>query len=281
MVTDTEAPAARLRFHVDAEGVAEITFDHPPTHNSLDEDGMIAFAACVAALAERASSADAGGLRAVLVRGAGAVAFCSGGDQVALASAPTIADGRRVAAHMGDALAQLEALPIPVVAAVNGYALGGGAEISLACDLMVVDDAVRWGLVHLRMGLTPGWGAGQRLLRRVGYGRAMGLLLDARPLGARELRALGLADHVAEAGGAAEAARTRIARFLRADAAAVRDVKALLRTGVLTPPAEAMAAERALFPARWASDAHADAMRRFAEGDRAGRPAPDEPRRAL
>jgi enoyl-CoA hydratase/carnithine racemase len=256
---------------VEADGVAQLTFDHPASRNSLDLASMARFASLVAELQARTTQPDAGGLRAVLLTGAGEQAFCSGGDQRALGHLHSTEDGARLAAVMGDALAVLEALPVPVIAAVNGHALGGGAEIALACDLRVVDEDVRFGLVHARLALTPGWGAGQRLMRLVGYPRALQLLLEARPLDAATLDTLRLVAAVAPPGGALPAARALCARWTGTDPATVRDIKAILRAGLERPGPEAAAFERSRFPLRWASPAHLEAMRAFDSGRRAGR----------
>lgn len=240
-------------------GIAVITIDRAPVRNALDWATMDAFGAAV-----RALGADgAPGLRAVVVAGAGEQAFCAGGDQRALAGHESLADGERLAGGMTDALAGLEALPVPVIAAINGHALGGGAEIAVACDLRVVDAAVRFGMVQLRLGLTPGWGAGQRLMRLVGYGKALELFLRAEPLDAAELVALGLVAEVAPAGQALPAAMAWARRIAAADGATVRDVKALLRAGVERTPVDAASFERARFAARWAGEAHTAALRGF------------------
>jgi enoyl-CoA hydratase/carnithine racemase len=198
--------------------------------------------------------------------GAGERAFCSGGDQHALHTSLAPEHGARLAATMGDALARLEALPIPTIAAVNGYALGGGSEIALACDLRVVSEDVKFGLVHLKLGLVPGWGAGQRLLRLVGHARAARMLLEARPFGASELLDLGLVSHVTPPRAALPAARALAEDIAASDPATVRAVKVLLAAGRDLPYAEALAVERALFPDLWAAPAHVAAVERFMAG---------------
>jgi len=257
--------ATTLRLERDPAGVATVTFDRTRVRNALDWPTMAAFAAAVDGLSCDAvdASGAAGRLRVVVVTGAGTDAFCSGGDQRALSQATSEADGRRVAQVMGDACLALERLPVPTIAAINGYALGGGSEIALACDLRVADETAQLGLVHLRLALIPGWGAGQRLLRLVGYGRAMEMLLTARPYGARELEALGIVNEVAPAGGALPVALALARRIAAADAATVRAVKALLQAGVRLPYERSLDVERALFPALWAAEPHVRALRRF------------------
>ncbi len=259
----TSAAPSLLVDH-DPCGIATLTFNRPAVHNALDWATMDAFAAAVELLHAEAAETTSP-LRAVILTGAGTAAFCSGGDQHALHTFLAASDGARLAATMGDALLRLEQLPVPVIAAVNGYALGGGSEIALACDLRVVSEDVRFGLVHLRLGLIPGWGGGQRLQRLVGPGRAMHMLLTARPFGAGELLDLGLACQVAPPGAALPAAQALATEFAAADPTTVRAVKRLLQAGWTLPYPDALAAERALFPGLWAAEAHVRAVAGFVE----------------
>lgn len=258
-----------VRLDVDAGGIATVTFDRPDVLNALDFAAMERFAAIVAGLHDRLAD-RASPERVVILTGAGRAAFSSGGDVRALAAHRGAADGARLGRIMGDALLALERLPVPVIAAVNGYALGGGSEIALACDLRVVAEDVKLGLVHATLALIPGWGAGQRLLRLVGYGRALDMLLAARPYSAAELQALGVVHHVAPPGEALAAARALAGRIAAHDAATVRAIKGLLRDGCTLPYDEALAAERARFPELWASEAHWVAVDRFLARKRDG-----------
>ena len=252
----------RVRCHLDSEGIATITFHRPEVMNALDLDDMAIFATLVEKLHER-SQTDADDLRVVLITGSGREAFCAGGDLLSLADKRSAADGALLSNRMGDALRALEDLPVPIIAAINGYALGGGSEIALACDIRVASEDAKLGLVHLRLGLTPGWGAGQRLLRTVGYGRALDMLLAARAYSGTELRELGLVQHVAPPGEALPAARDIATRIAANDCDAVRAIKALLRDGLRMPYDEALAAERERFPALWEAKAHWAAVDHF------------------
>lgn len=261
-MSENEPAGDAVRLDRDADGVATVTFDRPDVLNALDFAAMERFASIVAGLHDQLADHDSP-IRAVILTGAGRAAFSSGGDVRALAAPRCAASGARLGRIMGDALLALERLPVPVIAAVNGYALGGGSEIALACDLRVVAEDVKLGLVHATLALIPGWGAGQRLLRLVGYGRALDMLLAARPFSAAELQALGVVQHVAPPGEALSAARALAARIAALDAATVRAIKGLLRDGCTLPYEEALAAERARFPELWASAAHWDAVDRF------------------
>lgn len=260
-MSDPSTEPAALLVDRDPAGVVTLTFNRPRVLNALDWEAMETFGREVEALHEE--TAEGGGPRLLILTGAGQRAFCSGGDQAVLHTQLAAADGERLARLMGQALRRLEQLPIPTLAAVNGFALGGGSEIALACDLRVVDEAVRFGLVHGKLGLIPGWGAGQRLLRLLGPARTMELMLSGRQLDAAELAQLGLATRRAPEGGALAAARELAAEILGLDAGVVRAVKALIAAGRELPYAAALDAEAALFPALWAGEAHVRAVAAF------------------
>lgn len=255
----TAAPS--LLIEREEGGVVLLRFNRPQVLNALDWQAMESFAAAIEDL-HRSCAGDAGP-RLLILGGAGGRSFSAGGDQAILHSALEEADGERLASLMGGALRRLEALPIPSIAAVDGFALGGGSEIALACDLRVVDEAVRFGLVHGRLGLIPGWGAGQRLLRLLGPARAMELLLSGRQLGAGELGDLGLAGRRAPEGQALAAARAWAHEILRLDDGVIRAIKGLIAAGRELPYDQALAAEAAAFPTLWAAPAHREAVAAF------------------
>lgn len=234
-----------------------LRFNRPDALNALNIATMQQFAEAVQSLAERDD------LRTVIVTGAGERAFSSGGDLYELAQRPHEDDARHFITIMGDALLGLERLPVPVIAAINGYALGGGSEIALACDLRIVDEAARMGFVQINMGLTPGWGAGQRLLRQVGYSRAMQILLEGRVMTAGELQANGLVNDVVDAGKALDAALSLARQIASRPPDVVRGIKALLQAGLNAPYDDALRVERDIFPPLWAADAHYDAVDAF------------------
>lgn len=247
-----------VRIDTPHPGIAVLQFDRPEALNALNLATMRAFAQAINNLHRQTDS-----LRVVIVTGAGEKSFSSGGDLQELSRYPDEADARDFITVMGDALLALERLPVPVIAAMNGYALGGGTEIALACDLRVVDEAVTFGLVQLKMALTPGWGAGQRLLRLVGYSKAMQMLLDAAPLKSDEIYTLKLANKVTAPGQAAVVALEWATQIAGAPPAVVRSIKALLQAGLTQPYDEALRMERDLFPALWAADPHLQAVERF------------------
>ncbi len=248
-------------------GISRITFNRPERLNALDWPAMEQFAAAVQDIGRRCAAEDpTAAPRVLILTGAGGRAFCSGGDQHALHTRLGREEGAKLARVMGDALRDLEQLPIPSIAAVDGYALGGGSEIALACDLRVVSEDVKFGLVHLKLGLVPGWGAGQRLLRLVGHARAAQMLLSARPYTSSELLNLGLVSHVTVPRSALATAQALAEDIAASDPATVRAVKSILDAGRELPYAEALQRERDLFPDLWAADAHVKAVKRFMAG---------------
>ena len=247
----------KILYQLDPDGVAVITFNRPHAKNALDLAAMAHFAEIIDHVADESE------VRAVIVTGAGNEAFCSGGDLVELGQRPTEDDAREFITLMGDALLRLERLPVPVIAAINGYALGGGSEIAVACDLRVVDEKARMGFVQMRLGLSPGWGAGQRLMRLLGYARAMDVLLSGHVMHAPELVERGLATRVAEAGEALERALIFARRIAAEPPDAVRAVKALLQAGLNHPYEDALRIERDLFPPLWAAEPHLKAVDSF------------------
>ncbi len=235
------------------EGISVLEVSRPQVRNALDWDAMEAFAAAV-----EEAHRDAN-LRVLIVTGAGDT-FIAGGDLKALHNASSISDGWRLSRLMTQALQRLEMLPCPVIAAINGPARGGGGEIALACDLRVVAENADLGFVQVTLGLIPGWGGGQRLLRLVGYTRAFEWLTTGRILTAQEMLACGLANCLAPEGEAFSASVELAQRISENPFEAVKAIKRLLRAGVTLPPPAAAAHEQAEFPAMWVSETHQNAV---------------------
>lgn len=247
---------ALVLFERVAEGVQLLTMNRPELRNALSWEAMQAFSEMIDQAAEDPQ------LRVLIITGSGG-AFCSGGDLYQLDQYPTYADGARLASIMGDALNQLEQLPIPTIAAMEGPALGGGAEIALACDLRIMSENATLGLMHVRLGITPAWGGGQRLLRLIGYPLAMEWLSTGRVLRAPEAYEQRLANRVVPQGSALEAALSMAQDIAGQDPEAVRGAKRLLQSGLQLPLKEALEVERSVFPELWAASAHIEASTRF------------------
>ena len=134
-------------------------------------------------------------VRAVIVTGAGAKAFVAGADIGELATMGPL-DGIRTSRKGQDAFRFIEVLPKPVLAAVNGYALGGGLELALACHMRLAGEKARFGLPEVKLGIIPGYGGTVRLPRLVGRGRALELMLTGEMIDAAEAERIGLVNRV-------------------------------------------------------------------------------------
>lgn len=250
-----------LRYTYD-NGVAVITFNRPDTHNALDLATMRALRDDI--LPDLRVRIELDDVRVVVLTGAGEAAFCAGGDLIEFANLHTEAEARDMITVMGDALLDLERLPVPVIAAINGYALGGGAEIALACDLRFADDNLRLGFLQIRRGLIPGWGGGQRLLRMVGYARALDILLRGHIMRAQEAFDLGLVNEIVSRGDALTPALNFAKQIARENPDVVQSIKALLLAGLTQSYEKALHIERELFPPLWVGEARVRSMREFA-----------------
>lgn len=256
-MVNSQSMTEKILYETKDNGIGILTFNRPDALNALDLETMHRFAECIQAI----QTDDT--LRVLILTGAGEKAFCSGGDLHELSKLTTEDDARMFITLMGDALRTMEQLPIPVIAAINGYALGGGSEIAVACDMRIVDDHTRMGFIQIRLALTPGWGAGQRLLQHVGYPKAMDLLLHGHVMHAHELIEVGLANKVVDQGTALEHTLYFAEHIVQHPPQAVRGVKALLRAGLETPYEDALTFERDLFPPLWAAEPHIAAVDAF------------------
>jgi len=214
-----------VRRHVIGHGrVAEIVLDRPEAMNALNT-----------AMAKRLAQvcAELGpdrGVCAVVLTAAGQRAFCVGADlkeRNALTDAQWLAQRPVFRAAFGALLG----LPQPVIAAVHGYALGGGCELALSCDLIVADETAIFGLPETTVGLVPGGGGTQLALRRLGPGRAADLILTGRQVGAAEAERLGLADRRVPPGTAGEHALALARQIAGNSPVAVLAAKRAIRQG--------------------------------------------------
>lgn len=217
-------------------GVAEVVLDRPDGLNALSTRQARELAAACAALAGDA------GVRVVVLSSALPRAFCVGADLKERAgfTDEQLMEQRPV---IRAAFAGVRDLPVPTVAAVEGYALGGGCELALSCDVIVASDSAVFGLPEVGVGLVPGGGGTQLLSRRIGYGRAADLLFTARRVAADEAYRLGLVDRQVLVGTAREAALELAMEITAHSPVALQHAKWALRAGADRPLAEALAIE--------------------------------------
>lgn len=248
--------ADEITFRVEA-GIGVLRIYRPEARNALDWAAQEQFAAAVD------SAACDEDLRALIITGAGP-AFVSGGDLKELAEHADRPSGERLNRVMSGALARLIDLPLPVLAAVNGDAVGGGWEIIAACDLRLMAAGARLRFAQVRVGLTTGWGGTGRLVRLVGQSRALELLLTGRDVSAEEAYRIGLVHRVVPAGeDMVEAARAWAESLKTLPRGAMGAMKRLVH--VAGAGADVNEYERELFLELWASPDHREALAAFLE----------------
>jgi len=205
-------------------GVCEIILDRPESLNAIDTAMATRLAQ---ACAELASESDS---RVVVLSAAGDRAFSVGAD---LKERNRLSDAGLLAQRevFRAAFASVLALPQPVIAAVHGYALGGGCELALCCDLIVADETAVFGLPETTVGLVPGGGGTQLAQRRLGPGRAADLIFTGRRVAADEAERIGLIDRLAPAGKAPAQALELAQQVASNSPVAVRAAKQAIRHG--------------------------------------------------
>ncbi len=224
----------------EADGaVAVLTINRPKALNALNS-------AVLDEINETVDSIDLDSVRALIITGAGEKSFVAGAD-IGEMSALTKAEGEAFGKKGNDVFRKIETLPIPVIAAVNGFALGGGCEISMACDIRICSENAVFGQPEVGLGITPGFGGTQRLARTVGVGMAKQLIYTARNIKAPEALRIGLVNAVYPIEELMPAAK-KMASIIAANAPiAVRNCKKAINEGLQTDIASAIEIEEKLF----------------------------------
>ena len=239
-------------------GVARLTVNRPKALNALNAATIAELLDCCTTL--RRDSA----LRCVIISGAGDRAFVAGADVAAMAAMSPIEV--RAFAQQGQALMRaLEALPIPVVAAVNGFALGGGLELALACDIVLASETAKFGQPEINLGIIPGFGGTQRLARRIGLGAARWLIYSGETIDAQEARRLGLVERVVPAAALPAEAAAVAATLASKAPVALQQAKAAINVGVDVGVDDGCRYEAEAFAVAFATADRAEGMRAFLE----------------
>ena len=204
---------------------------------------------------------QSGDVRAVILTGAGR-SFVAGADIGEMKGFSAI-DGKKFGVHGGGIFLRLENLAVPVIAAVNGFALGGGCELSMACDIRLASEKAKFGQPEVGLGITPGFGGTQRLARIVGVSNAMELILTAKNINAQQAKEIGLVSHVYPPEELMDKAM-ELAQAIAANAqVAVRQSKAAIRRGQQTDMYTGAAYEAEAFAVCFATEDQKDAMTAF------------------
>jgi enoyl-CoA hydratase len=238
-----------------APGIHLLTVNRPQALNALAPQVLTEIAAAVQAATDAMA-------RALLVTGAGEKAFVAGADIAAMRDMSPL-EGREFARRGHAVMRSLELAPFPTIALVNGFALGGGCELALACDFIVASERAVFGQPEVNLGIVPGFGGTQRLTRLVGKGMALELCTTGRQVKADEALAIGLANHVVPPGELLGKGLELAQMIAAKGPLAVKLAKHLVQHGQDMDLANANAFEADVFGVVFASDDRREGMSAF------------------
>lgn len=238
--------------------VAIATIDRPKALNALNSEVL----KDLNTLVDEVNADEE--IRVLILTGSGEKAFVAGAD-IGEMSSLSKTEGEAFGKKGNDAFRKLETLPIPTIAAVNGYALGGGCELAMACDIRICADTAVFGQPETGLGITPGFGGTQRLARLVGPGMAKQLIYSARNIKADEALRIGLVNAVYPAEELMPAAEKLAETIAKNAPIAVRACKQAINEGLELPMDEAIVLEEKLFGSCFETEDQKEGMGAFLE----------------
>jgi enoyl-CoA hydratase len=247
-----------IRLDRDGDGIAIITVNRPDKLNALNADTVRQLDGALREV--RADDA----VRAVILTGSGEKAFVAGADIAELAQMGPI-DGVQVSRDGQDTFRMLERMPKPVIAAVNGFALGGGLELALACHVRIASSRAKFGLPEVKLGIIPGYGGTVRLPRLVGRGRALELMLTGDMIDADEAYRIGLVNRVEEPAAVLDAAKSMAGRMAANGPIAIALALEAVDRGMSSTIDDAQVLESRLFGLLASTDDMREGMQAFLE----------------
>ena len=239
------------------DGIAVLTINRPEALNALNGQVLEELKQCIDEV-EKDST-----VRVLILTGAGR-SFVAGAD-IGAQSELAVERGRNWGIFGSRLFRRIELLEIPTIAAVNGFALGGGCELALACDLILASEKAKFGQPEVGLGITPGFSGTQRLPRRVGIGKAKELIYTGKMIRADEAEKIGLANRVVPAEDLMEEAEKLAGEILRNAPIAVKYAKAAIDRGVDLDLDNGIKAENELFAMCFATSDQKEGMKAFLE----------------
>lgn len=246
-----------LRLEV-AEQIALVTIDRPRALNALNSATLRELNDCLRELEQRKD------VRVILLTGGGEQSFVAGADISEMVNA-TPAEGRAMALLADEAFCRLENMPQVTIAAVNGYALGGGCEIAMACDIRIASENTKFAQPECGLGILPGFGGTQRLARLVGKGRAKELIFTCDRIDAQEAYRIGLANKVVAKDALLDECRAMAGRILSKGSYAISLAKASIESGMDTDLASGLGLEATNFGLSFVTHDKKEGMTAFLE----------------
>ena len=234
-----------------------ITINRPKALNALNS-------AVLDELDKTLDAVDQEAIRCLILTGAGEKSFVAGAD-IGEMSTLTKAEGEAFGKKGNDVFRKLETFPIPVIAAVNGFALGGGCEISMSCDIRICSENAVFGQPEVGLGITPGFGGTQRLARIVGTGKAKEMIYGARNIKAEEAYRIGLVNNVYPAEELMPAAKKLASTIARNAPIAVRNCKRAINEGIQVDMDQTIVIEEKLFGSCFETCDQKEGMNAFLE----------------
>jgi enoyl-CoA hydratase len=238
--------------------IAVLTVNRPDKLNALNDRTIRELGAAIEEIRGRD---DVGG---AIVTGAGTKAFVAGADIAELSEQGAV-EGRERALRGQRIFSRFESSPKPVIAAINGFALGGGCELALACHVRIAADSARLGLPETKLGICPGYGGTQRLPRLVGQGRALELILTGEMVDAAEAHRIGLVNRVVPAAELMAAAEGMMRTMLEKGPIALACSIDAVTRGLQMPLEQGLALEATLFGVLASTEDMREGMRAFLE----------------
>jgi enoyl-CoA hydratase len=240
------------------DGIGRVTFNRPEALNALNKEELFAFGKIVWELQGRKD------VSVVILTGAGEKAFIAGGDIKEMANMTPL-EASQFAGLGQEVLFQMEKLPQITIAAVNGFALGGGCEFAMGCDLIYASENAKFGQPEVNLGVIPGFGGTQRLLRLVGPMKAREMVLTAGMIDAKEAHRIGLVANVFPKEKLLEEVTTIAKTIQSKGPEAIRRSKSVLREGMDVDLGRACAMEREQFALCFAHPDQKEGMKAFSE----------------
>ncbi len=249
--------AEKMVRYKEENGVGLITIDRPPV-NALSRELLEELAGVISQIEERDD------FLVLIITGAGEKAFVGGAD---IGEFPSLdsKSGKEMCQYGQGIFKRLEELPIPVIAAINGFALGGGCELALACDLRVAAEEAALGQPEVKLGIIPGYGGTQRLPRLISVGKARELIYTGDMISAREAEKIGLVESVVAADELLDECRQLASKILKQGPLAIASAKKAINEGLQLSLEEGLELEARLFGEICKSEDMKEGARAFLE----------------